>query len=212
MIQANGKTTVFIDCDDTILCSSKAVIGVLNKKYGTNKTEADIKNWGYTCIAPQLNRGEMFKIFESEEFWGSVSLNNAFEKIFKTMRKDFNWIVATKGTANNLRLKAEYIDKILGMGEDLHMIGFPIVVGENISYCKGTVCMKGGIQIDDRTDSLLGTNASVRVLLQNSRRVSWNQTPIGEDNFYVTDTWEEIGELLEFFKSHPEFINRTYGG
>ena len=60
--------------------------------------------------------------------------------------------------------------------------------------------MRGGIQIDDRTDCLASTNASIKILLKNGEHY-WNSslTYANIENLYATSSWEEIIEILLFF-------------
>ena len=64
-------TTVYVDFDNTIVESNQKVIEILNDKYGLNKSEDDLEDYGYTSIAP-ITEEEKLGIFESDEFFSNL--------------------------------------------------------------------------------------------------------------------------------------------
>lgn len=61
--------------------------------------------------------------------------------------------------------------------------------------------MTGAIQIDDRTDALLHTNAAVKILFKNFHNHEWQRVPAGAD-IYAVDTWDEIKEIMGWFNDN----------
>lgn len=209
MEQKRAKTTVFLDADDTILHSSETVISILNRRYGFDKSVTDLKDWSYRSIAPLAGQKEILDIYDSDEFWKNVKFNTEFFRMFLKERDNFNWAIATKGRSRNLELKELFIKEHLGIG-GLNISFFGLLLDEETGYSKASVDMQGGIQIDDRTDSLLGTNAACRILIKNHREFYWNRTPTNEDNFYCANNWNEISTIINFLGTNPEFLHREY--
>ena len=44
--------TIYLDFDNTIVESNKRIIDMLNKKYGTSKTEDDLFDYNYNSFYP----------------------------------------------------------------------------------------------------------------------------------------------------------------
>lgn len=199
------KTKIFLDCDDTILESSKCVINILNKKYNLHKTIEDLKDFNYRSIYGPINKKEVFDIFESEEFWKNVEINKLFKENIEILKNDFEIVFVSCGTDKNLNKKLKYLKKYF----DFDFIGKRISA-EDVNLKKNHIDMSNAIQIDDNPRSLNGTNAAIKIFLQNGRDVKGNDAPINEDNLYIVQNWSEILEILNFFKLHPEFVTRCY--
>lgn len=191
------KIRLFIDADDTILESSKAAINILNKKFNIvpQKTYDDMKDWGYRSIYHQCTTKIVNEIYDSEEFFNIVKIHPDFMKFYNIHKNDFEWYIVTKGHSENIKKKKEYFSKHLPLAD---VIGCQFKSSENEEYDKSHIDMNYGIQIDDRTDCLLGTNANVKMLFKNGRDFYWNQTNKTNESLYKMNTWKEIVETLEF--------------
>ena len=66
--------------------------------------------------------------------------------------------------------------------------------------------MNYGIQIDDRTDCLMGTNANIKILFKNNQEFDWNQTYDINEPIYIMNDWKEIIETLEFALKNTELF------
>lgn len=201
------RPIIYLDCDDTILYSSEAVIRILNSRYGINKTIEDLTDWHYQSIVPEVTQREVLEIYDSEEFWNEVKFNEEFLKVFKKFKDDFDWIVLTRGKETNIRLKTAFINKSLGI--PVH----GLLINDSGDSCmsKKEVDMHKSVQIDDNMGCLEGTNAGMKILLRHGRNLSWNQPKPNEDNLYVVDSWKEIGEVLDFIKKAPSVVEECYG-
>lgn len=202
----NCKPIIYVDCDDTILNSSKTVIRILNQRYGANKTMSDLNDWSYQSIVPGVTQNEILGIYESDEFWKDVQLNTEFLKVFHTLKDKFCWKILSRGTKKNLEQKKLFVDKYL----HIPFIGLPITSSKQSCATK-EFDMVGCIQIDDHMGCLQGSSASVKLLLQNGRLQSWNQPEPNEDNLYTALSWDEIETMLEFFSKFPHTIESCYG-
>lgn len=199
--------TLYVDADDTILDSSKAVIEILNEKYNLSpaKTILDLEDWNYHSICDEVTPAEVTEIYNSKDFFDRVKIKKGFESFWRKHKDKFSLKIVTKGTSENLRRKKEYFSKYLPEAE---VVGVGFNTDTLSDFGKGHIDMTGGIQIDDRTDSL-NTNAPIKILITHGMQLPWNQY-LGEydkESVYILENWDLIEESLLFFYEHPEFIN-----
>lgn len=199
------KIKLFIDADDTILESSKTVINILNKRFNISppKTYDDIRDWGYRSIYHWCTNEIINEIYDSEEFFEQVKIHQDLMKFYNMYRNDFEWYIVTKGHYENIKKKKEYFSKYLPLAT---VIGCQFKSLESEEYDKSHIDMDYGIQIDDRTDCLTGTNANIKILFKNNKDFYWNQTNKTKETFYKANTWKEIAEILEFALKNPEMF------
>lgn len=190
---------IFLDCDDTIIDSSKCIIDLLNKKNGTNKTINDLKDFNYRSIDKTLTSSDVLRLFEFDEFWENIRYNTDFLKYNSFLCDNFDIEIVSCGTKRNLKKKKEFL-KPLGY----EFTG--IFIDDSVNLCKNLINMQGGIQIDDNMRSMENTNAAIKILLKNGHDFLWNNPTPNIDNLYVVQNWEEIYHILEFFKKNPDFI------
>lgn len=197
------KMKIYIDADDTVLESSQAVIDIINERYSLSppKGVEDLRCWNYTCIYPGMTAEEVSAIYASEEFFDRVRPDNSFLKVYEKYKSEFEFILVTTGTRENLDKKELWFKRefpfILFVGIEFPPTGNP--------FDKSIIPMEGGIQIDDRTDALLSTKASCKILLQNGLELPWNRPETGA-NLYVVQTWEDIDEVLDFTVKYPNWF------
>lgn len=206
-IKARGlkdvKIKLYLDCDDTIINSSECIINLLNKKNNTNKTIKDLKDFHYRSIDKTLINEDVVKLFESDEFWDLVNYNNGFLNVKKILDLNFDIEIVSCGTELNLKKKEEKL-KLLGY----KFTG--ILIKDDSDLCKKCINMQSRIQIDDNMKSIENTNSTIKILFQNNNEFTWNKPKSNIDNLYIVQTWEEICQILEFFKKNPEFVCKGY--
>ena len=181
--------TLYVDADDTILDSSKAVIEILNEKYNLSpaKTILDLEDWNYHSICDEVTPAEVTEIYNSKDFFDRVKIKKGFESFWRKHKDKFSLKIVTKGTFENLRRKEEYFSKYLPEAE---VIGVGFSTDTLSDFGKGHIDMTGGIQIDDRTDSL-NTNAPIKILITHVMQLLWNQ--------YLVKYYKESLYILESF-------------
>lgn len=194
---------VFLDCDDTIIDSSKCIINLLNQKNGTNKTIRDLKDFHYRSIDKTLTNDDVIKLFESDDFWNTVHYSQEFLKYNRFLDNNFEVEIVSCGTKPNLEKKERYL-------KDLGYKFTGVLIDNDMNLCKRHINMQGGIQIDDNIQSIENTNATIKILFQGGNNFPWNRVKSNIDNLYVAQTWEEIYQILEFFKKNPEFVCKGY--
>lgn len=181
---------IFLDFDNTIVESNKKIIECLNKRYGCNKTEADMVDYNFKAICP-VPIDEIKEIFASDDFFEGLEFKpNAAQAIIEF----YPYItIATKGTYENLNKKYKWISTYF---PDIKFIGL-----ESDDVDKRAIDMEGGIHIDDNYESLMSSNAEIKILFKSGNNYDWQQTNPG-DEVYIVNTWEEIIDILRFFKEY----------
>lgn len=185
-------TTVYVDFDNTIVESNQKVIEILNDKYGLNKSEDDLEDYGYTSIAP-ITEEEKLGIFESDEFFSNLKFKSDFLKVLNKYNGKVKFIITTKGTAENLKKKEQWVKE--NIPGNVSFVGIT-----NNSLSKKQVDMTNGIQIDDCT-AALDTNADIKILYKDNRNFNW-QSNYNNTDILVVNTWLEIDDILSFYSSY----------
>lgn len=205
--------TVYVDCDDTILNSSAVIIEILNSRYGVSKTIEDLRDYRYRSIVGGVTQEEILEIYQSEEFWEKVQFQPKFLKALEKLKKYFNFVIISKGTEQNLKVKEIHLRKAFkDRGVDIEFVGIPLIIGSKTKFAKALCNMVGAIQIDDCTQEFAGSLASVKILIKNGREVEWNYTPFNEENFYVAQDWKDIERILMFAKDNDTFMSNPFVG
>lgn len=221
--------TVLLDVDDTILRSSEVIISVLNQRYDISppKKFSDLKDWGYRSIY-SVNTKEIEDIFDSEEFWNKVQLNNYFLELLENTEliNSFNWIVGTYSSIKNEDVKFNYLKRIFEYFNLPNTVVFynfnnsynqqlkqdniiwgkesNKILNKNYSMSKRFIPFHIDYQIDDNM-YCLDTDAENKFLLTNGIKTDYNDTRLrhdSEDNFYIIKDLKEFIEVLSFFKDN----------
>ena len=203
-MRTQGKLRLFLDADDVLLRSTEAVVDILNKRnVNLNAKPEDVVEWNYTSICPSMTADEVLKIYESTEFWETVRMDMTALELLLQLHKDTEIYVVSKGTDKNLKEKKKFLQTYL-----LHFdfIGLSLSKDETC-FDKSCVDMSGpSIQVDDRTDCLLGTNATLKILLKNGADKPWNRYKGGESNLYIANNWKEVAEIIRFYNDNRELL------
>ena len=199
------KIKLFIDADDTILKSSETTIDILNKKFNIMppKTFDDIHDWGYRSIYGQCTDEIINDVYDSDEFFEQVEIYEDFLNFYNSHENDFEWYIVTKGHEKNIKNKEEYFKKHLPRAK---VIGCKFKSYNDKKYDKSHIDMSYGIQIDDRTDCLIGTNSDTKILFKNKAERYWNQINDANEDIYIANEWKEIIDILEFAANNPNLF------
>ena len=199
------KIKLFIDADDTILKSSETTIDILNKKFNIipPKTFDDIHDWGYRSIYGQCTDEIINDIYDSDEFFEQVEMYEDFLNFYNSHENDFEWYIVTKGHEKNIKNKEKYFKKYLPKAK---VIGCKFKSYNDKEYDKSHIDMSYGIQIDDRTDCLMGTNSDTKILFKNKTEGYWNQINSANEDMYIANEWKEIIDILEFAANNPNLF------
>ena len=83
--------TIYLDFDNTIVESNKRVIEILNSRYHTSKTEADIKDYQFSGIH-SISEKEKLDIFESDEFYNGLEFKPQVLEVLNKYHNAYNFI------------------------------------------------------------------------------------------------------------------------
>ena len=97
------------------------------------------------------------------------------------------FVITTKGTAENLKKKEQWIKE--NIPGNISFVGIT-----NNSLSKRQVDMTNGIQIDDCT-AALDTNADIKILYKDNHNFNW-QSNYNNTDILVVNTWLEIDDIL----------------
>lgn len=188
---------IFCDFDDTLATSSETVVAYINMQYKLNKTTDDLHDWCYRSIYRHMTPKMVEDIYAGDYFWENVKLfPNAVEIL-----EGNEVVLCSCGCDENLRRKVKFI-RDNGLDYDFALINTQN--GKKNGKNKCEFDMAGAVQIDDRADSLMHTNAAVKILFKNGNNHTWQKVPFGS-NIYVVDTWDEIKEILRWFNDNQSF-------
>lgn len=183
--------TIYLDFDNTIVESNKRIIDILNNKYKISKSEKDLNDYNYNSIYP-ITVEEKLSMFESDEFYSGLEFKPGVLDVLKKYADIYKIIIVSKGTPLNLEKKEKWIRQNIPFE-------FPFIGLSGQSFRK-KVDMEGAIQIDD-TFKCLETNASLKILYKNFNNFPWQQ-PECDEEYFTTNTWEEIDSILDFYKQY----------
>lgn len=183
---------IFLDFDDTMAESSKCMINLINKIYNCNKTQEDLKDYGFQSIYP-ISEKEKLELFESDDFFKNLKLKEGVLDFINTYYKKYKIIISTKGTYKNLIKKEKWIKDIFG--DKIIFMGL-----NGNSHDKSYVDMKDSIEIEDNA-SCLNTNAKIKILYKSFNNFPWQQVECSKD-IIIVNTWEDICQILDFYEKY----------
>ena len=196
----NYKPNIVLDFDDTLVKSSEAIIKILNKKFGLNKTVADSKDWNFRSINRNLTEQDINNLFATEEFFNTVQWNENALNFLQKFKEEYNYIICSKGTKQNLELKEKFLEIELKekFQIDYEFIGLEFI-NQKSSLNKGDINFSQCLFcIDDNTEAIESINTPIKFLIKNYTNTNWNQTPKNMEGVYVVNTFEEIIQVCEF--------------
>lgn len=191
-----GRQSILIDIDDTIISSSQEIIRQLNNKNKTNKTIEDLTDYEYKSIDPNITQTDIVNMYDSDEFFKHVKFNKGALQFIEKYEKIFDIIFISYGTNCNLHKKADFITECANY-----------LKWNNIYFaaCETGKCKKSDVfvnnpylAIDNHIGHLNEMNAPKKILLKNNMDVYWNQPIINNPDIYVVNTFDEICQMIDF--------------
>lgn len=155
-IKEKNIKKIFLDIDGVIIHSCQAMVDILNKKYHTNITGADILSWNFKEVIDSLTDNEIEYLFTTDEFFNIVQpISGAIDFINKH-KEDV--ILITKGGLKNISGKKQMFE-LWGI-EDINMIGLPLNMSKRIV---DMTIYGNSLFIDDSTNNLIESNAKYKI-------------------------------------------------
>jgi len=181
------KKRIFLDFDGTIVNSRKAYCDVYSQLYSEcehyeHPSWRDVTEWDLSKMCP-LSREDLFDhdlLFYYLEF-----MNGAKSKLEK-LSTDFDIIICTIGTYDNISKKSQWIKN------HLPYIKKTIFINHGRNHMdKSIIDMSGGIIIDDVSSNLHNSNAEIKICFGDE--FEWNKDWLGKR----CHSWCELSKELE---------------
>lgn len=198
------KQKIYWDIDDVVLNTTEAMVDLINKKYRipnhlSPKTRAECKDWEFKGLWRNLTKEQQMELFESSDFWDSVTIKEEFYNVINSGILDkYDNVFVTKGSIYNLFKKKEFLYDNSDIKEAIKDFGY---VGLAEGVDKASIDMTNGIQIDDNYGNLKNTKAKIKILVKNYVESTVNnsygliETP---DNLYNVNSLNEVLDILKF--------------
>lgn len=156
---------VYLDVDETLTNSIKAVLTVLNKRYNTNYKAYQVTTWNFTNLFPDMTNEEIEEIFNSDDFFENLKFKPYAKKWLKQQHELNNVTLVTHGSQINLQKKKKWFEQ-QGF-KNINFIGLPHEIN------KGNIDMSDALFIDDCKSNLECSNAKYKVLYKNIPDGEW---------------------------------------
>ena len=95
------KQKIVLDFDDTLVKSSEQIIHMLNQKHNLNKTIADLTDWNYASIYPQITNQEITELYSSQQFFKEVMWNEGAKLFLLKFKNNYKFVICSKGSKEN---------------------------------------------------------------------------------------------------------------
>lgn len=197
------KQKIVLDFDDTLVKSSEQIIQMLNQKYNLNKTIKNLKDWGYSSIYPQITSQEVTELYADEEFFKNVNWNDGVKRFLSKFKKDYNFIICSKGSKQNLYFKHLFL---IAQFEEMNITDWEFIGLEtnddiDCNLDKSMVDFSDCLfAVDDNVSALLSINTPKKILIKNYAEYYWNKTPINREDIYVINDFNDLIEMCDFDK------------
>ena len=163
---------LFIDFDNTIFNTIKAVASLYNEDYRSYDGFKpvnwwDIHTWDFKecCLA---NREDIHRYFKQPRFFDALEYMDYALEVIQELSKKYDITIISKGSKENLREKGNFIMEETILSCMCKFIG----VDYNIYEDKSHIDMSGGIFIDDEQKNLETSNADIKICF--GERYPWN--------------------------------------
>lgn len=188
-----AKKKIFVDFDDTLINTSKAVCEIYNKRYEGKDgwSPANYKDsffWDYSDSCPLFTDSERKNIFSEKELFDILEPMENAALILNELSTTYEINVVTIGTRENIRLKANWSG-----WSQLPMISDIIYFSSETRHSdKSMFNMLGGIFIDDHPKNLYTSNADRRFIF--GRRTAWNNE--ADEYFIRLYDWDFVFKYI----------------
>lgn len=183
------KQKLFLDFDDTIVHSSKAICSIYNEMYQdyphfkpANWWENT--KWNYVGICPLMRCPS--ELFSEKIFFEYVDFINGNTKdVIETLCEKYEVIVASIGTPQNIAHKSIWLKENLPCVKE-----YIFLCNDHCKMDKSTIDMINGIFIDDVVSNLDSSKAKGKIVFGDE--FDWNKTY----KYPRCLNWTDIGDLL----------------
>jgi 5'(3')-deoxyribonucleotidase len=180
------KPKLFLDFDDTIVNSSKAICDIYNmlyKDYNGFKPADWTKNvtWDFKDECPLMSQQDKTNLFRSKIFWDNVKLFPDAYNALLALSAKYRIIIVSLGTLKNLSYKALFLKEKLPFIDDVILLK-----NSGTKMDKSFINMSGGIFIDDVLSNIESSNADKKYVF--GKISDYNRT----DKYGRLLDWKEV--------------------
>jgi len=173
MIEDENISTIFLDVDGVVIDSVRAIVRILNRKYGTKCKSSDIISWNFSQVKSNLTDKEIEDIFNDDSFFDIVMF---YDGVLDFIRRYKDKIIfLTKGGIENISGKHDLFND----NEVREIIGNIPLIGLPLNISKGYINMKykgRSLFIDDCSQNLIDSNADIKILYREyNNNADWQQ-------------------------------------
>lgn len=175
--------TIFVDMDDVLENLTDAWCRILDERYETGITSADLKHWDMTDNFPGLLPTQIFGVLEEPSFWDTVEpLPDAVEKMERLILSGHRVYVATASTLFTIQHK---IERVL-------FRYFTFLTWENVIIVQDKSLLNGDVLIDDAPHNLVN-GSFAKILFTRPHNASVDAFEAG---FLRANNWKEVYDLI----------------
>ena len=185
-----GKIKLFVDFDNTIVDSTKAICDMYNNHFKDKEgfvlaNPTKCMEWDFSDVCTLANKETLEEYFNTKEFFKNLNIFYFARRTIKTLSDYCDIYIVSIGDFKNLSYKSEFIERELPFIKNLILIR-----NENCNMDKSIVDMSDGILIDDNPHNLISSNAKNKILF--GRDYNYNK---GFD-FERLYTWSQVYDRL----------------
>ena len=196
MNNSNEKKVFIIDFDDTLVKSSECIIKMINKRFGTNKTIKDLKDWNYKSIYRGMTQELVLELYEQEEFFDMVEEQDGAADFIERNSDVYKFVICTKGSLKNLDLKEKYCKEHFGDKIQFYGIEMP---KDNPHLDKSILnCMNPAVCMDDHRDALNSLECPAKIIMTNGASYYWNKIEGNGETLYMVKDFDEAQQVLDY--------------
>ena len=197
-----SKLKIFLDVDNTIINSTKAICEWYADKYDhaiklhaiTNPDWTKVKKWDFSDETPTIPERDIREAFDSDYFFDNVEFFDGAKEVLTKLTNDerFEIIFCSIGTVKNISNKMKFLEE-----------HFPnttqIMLRNGVKMDKSIVNMEKSVFVDDNQDNLFSSNAKYNVCFSydNDLDKDWNSKWKG----LISEDWLDVLRLCDLVYS-----------
>lgn len=184
---------IFIDFDNTIADSTKAICDMYNESYKDHKDFVPASpdkcfEWDFKDVCPLAPSWWIENCFNNKIFFSKLELlKDARSSIYRLSKKHDIYIV-TIGDFRNISYKSMFIEGMLPFIKNVIFIK-----NENCNMNKEIIDMSDGILIDDNLENLKSSNAAYKFVF--GKECNYNKTT----KYTRLADWRAVETLIDTF-------------
>lgn len=179
---------ILIDMDDTIEQLLKGWIAWVNRRYGTETTIEDVKEWDVSKAFPTLTHDEVYDAIYAEDMWETVEPVPGAPEVIKSLKDKGHEIVIV--TASPYRALHAKMEKVL-------FKYFPYITWDDVIITSRKQLIRADMLIDDGVHNLIGGDY-IKVLFDSVNNRDYDAEGNG---MYRVHNWKEAEELIDRISS-----------